>query len=61
MNCPHCGLPLHYADCVSQCMQKVSLDPDGKVIDYSSVEEIFGVNTYRCPGCQGDITKSVKE
>lgn len=60
ITCPNCKSELEYIDAYSQCRQKVSLDKENRVVNYSSVEEVYETSNFECPNCGEDLTELVK-
>lgn len=62
ITCPNtaCGVELEYVNAYSQCRQKVSLDAENRVINYSSIEEVYETASFNCPDCGEDLTELVK-
>lgn len=61
MQCPKCKAIINTVNVYSQCYQKASLNDEGIVSDYGSVEEILETMAIECPECAEDITKICTE
>lgn len=61
MKCPNCGKEIETVNVYSQCVQKAEVDKEGKVIDYTAVEEVLETLGIECSECGADITEIIKE
>jgi hypothetical protein len=50
MKCPCCKEELEYTMCVSSCVQKCWITPEGEPVEYDDTE-VFGDGVYHCPHC----------
>lgn len=60
MKCPECREELEYINAFGECRQKATLDKDGNVISWGSVDEVYETVYFECKNCGGDLTSLVK-
>lgn len=60
MKCPGCGEELEYVYAYGECRQIASLDKDGTVISWDSVDEVYETVHFECWSCDEDLTKLIK-
>jgi len=60
MKCPKCKKEIDSVWLESRCWQKADLEGN-KIVDYQPIDTIDDTLSIRCPECDKDITKYVKE
>jgi len=61
LKCPDCEVILEYVYAYSKLRQTAFLNDDGFVVSYSPVEDVYGVEDYRCPNCGQNVSELIKE
>lgn len=61
IKCPECEITLKYVYAYSKLRQTAFLDDAGFAINYSPVEDVYGITDYRCPNCGQNVSDLVKE
>ena len=61
MKCPECKKELETINVFSQCVQRATVNRDGIITEYGSVDEVLDTEHIECSFCGSDITNYVDE
>ena len=63
MECPKCKKEIENVNVISECWQKGTVDAEGKVVEYGSVEEVLDTLKieHRDNDCLADVTDLIKD
>lgn len=61
LRCPSCNAKLEVINVYSECYQKATVDDNGRIEEYGTIEEILETIGIECSQCGQSIVTLIKE
>ena len=59
MKCPNCKAEINHVYIYSECVQDATIDEDGNVLEYESLEALAETTAIECPECMGSLMEII--